>query len=99
MRAQRRAQVVRNGVRDVAHAFHQVFDAVEHAVDVAAQQAEFILAGDGNAPAQVACLDFPRRAADLPDARLELAPEQPRARHHQNSHAPATTSKMATPPP
>src|SRR5690606_10034365 len=41
---QRRAQMVRHGVRDIAHPAHQQFDAIQHAVDIAGQQRELVLA-------------------------------------------------------
>ena len=44
---ERRAQVVRNGVRDVAHAVHELLDLIEHAVDRARQSVELIVAPVG----------------------------------------------------
>ena len=71
---QRRAQIMRDGVRYVAHAVHQQLDLVEHAVDGARQRVELIIVQMSRQPVlQVAVDDGRDGPADAVDPRHERA--------------------------
>ncbi len=74
----------------MADAFHQLLDAVQHAVDVAIEPRELILAGGGrNAPVELAALDPGRGIADGGQALLDAPMEEqrPQRRHHRGDRA------------
>ncbi len=72
----RRAQVVRDGIRDAAHALHQPVDAVEHGVHALPQPVELVVAARGrDPPRQVAGGDRLRRARRGPQPVRQRAAE------------------------
>src|SRR3546814_7321365 len=81
---QRRAQVMGDGVRDIAHALDQLLDLFQHAVDDAGKLVEFVVgAAHRDALAEVAVDDGNRRAIDALDALQDEASDQQAADHRE----------------
>jgi hypothetical protein len=73
---QRRSEVVRNAVGDMAYAFHQLLEPIEHGVDIAVEQREFITALiDRNALAQIARRNARHGVANGGRALIHHTPE------------------------
>jgi hypothetical protein len=93
---QRRAQVVRDRVRDLAHAVHQAGDLVEHDVDGLGQQVELVArARDRHAMRHVALDDGEPGAADRFDLAQQHAAEQQAAEdREQAGHRRSTDQRV-----
>ncbi len=74
-----------DGVRDMAHAIHQLLDAVQHSVDVIVETGEFVAARRRrDAPFELPALDPGRRVADGGEAPLDaVMKEQSATGRHQ----------------
>ena len=87
----RRAQVVRDGVRHLAHAVHQPADAVEHVVDRLGKLVELVAAaGDAHAAAEIAGGDRGGGGRDIGQRAAEQAAHDEGAgqRHHRDHDQP-----------
>ena len=74
---ERRAQIVRDGVGDLAHALHQALDAVEHGVEILGQRVELVMRlADGHAARQIAGDDLGAGAVDRVQPRQHVAAHQ-----------------------
>src|SRR5210317_585907 len=63
---------MRNIVRDVTHALHQLLDSIEHRVELLAQFVEFVTAAAiGYAPREIAIHDFAAGFVDRLDAAVD----------------------------
>ena len=79
---ERRAQVVRHRIGDLAQAFHQAFNPVQHAVEIFRQHIEFIMRpGDRHPASKVAGHDLAGGAVNGVQAPQHVAAHQASADH------------------